>query len=338
VTLIARRGKVVSLEAIGYQDLESKKPMRPDTIFDIRSVTKPVTAIGIMILMEDGKLTLDDPIDKFLPEFTASSKAQGQPNPITIRHLLTHTSGMPFNRAPEIEDVTIKRDRTLEDVVAILSRQVREFEPGTQFRYYSGGFAILGRIIEVVSGKPYDKFIKERIFDPLGMKDSFFFIPAEKRNRVASIYRLQNGKLSRWDELEAYTRTAKYPGPEFGMYSTSSDLAALCQMMLDGGSFRGRRILSRMSVETMTQNHTLDIKSAITQRPAFQGLGWGLSGDPMNDFPLTSAGSFGHNGAFNSIIWIDPKESLIRIFLNHRFGAGNESDIFMAMAGAAITE
>ena len=338
VTLIARRGKVVSLEAVGYQDLESKKPMRVDTIFDIRSVTKPITAIGIMVLMEEGKLTLNEPIEKYLPEFRAPGQTQDSPNRITILHLLTHTSGMPMNRPVEIEDITVKRDRTLAEVVSILSRQRPEFEPGTQFRYYSGGFAILGRIIEVVSGKPFEQFIKERIFNPLGMKDSFFFVPIEKQNRVASMYRLQDGKLNRWKEIETYVRNAKFPGPEFGMYSTVSDLASLCQMMLNGGSFKGKRILSRMSVETMTQNHTLNIKSAVTQRPAYQGLGWGLSGDPMEDFPLTSPGSFGHNGAFGAIVWIDPKKELIRIFLEHRFGFNNESNIFMAMAGAAVTD
>lgn len=337
VTLIARRGEVVSLEAVGHQDLESKKPMRADTIFDIRSVTKPVTAIGVMILMEEGKLALNDPVEKHIPEFSATRKTRGSPNPITIHHLLTHTAGLPSNRPPEIEDITIKRDRTLSEVVGFLSKQEPEFEPGTQFRYSSGGYAVLGRIIEVVSGKPYEQFIKERIFVPLGMKDSFFFIPAEKQSRVASIYRFQDGKLSKWEEIEAYSRNAKYPGPEFGMYSTASDLASLCQMMLDGGTFKGRRILSKMSVELMTENHTLNIKSAITQTPAYQGLGWGLTGDPMNDFPLTSPGSFGHNGAFGAIVWLDPNKRLIRIFLAHRFGFGNESNVFMAMAGSAVT-
>lgn len=292
-----------------------------------------------MILMEEGKLALNDPVEKYLPEFkTTTRAAQDQPHPITIHHLLTHTSGLPFYRLPEIEDITIKRNRTLADVVVFLSKQEPEFEPGTQFRYSSGGFAILGRIIEVVSGKPYEQFIKERIFDSLGMKDSFFFIPADKQNRVASIYRLENGKLIKWEEIETYRKSAKYPGPEFGMYSTASDLASLCQMMLDGGTFKGRRILSRMSVEAMTENHTLNIKSAITQMPAYQGLGWGLSGDPMSDFPLISTGSFGHNGAFGAIIWIDPEKGLIRIFLEQRFGFGNESDIFMAMAASAITD
>jgi CubicO group peptidase (beta-lactamase class C family) len=309
VTLVARHEKVVSLEAAGYQDLESKKPMRTDIIFDIRSMTKPITAIAIMILMEEGRLALNEPIEKYLPEFKATTrKTQGSPNTVTIRHLLTHTSGFPFYRLPESEEIAIKRDRTLADYVTFLSKQEPEFEPGTQHRYSSGGFAILGRIIEVVSGKSYEQFIKERILDPLGMKDSFFFISAEKQSRVASIYRTLNGKLSRWKEIEAYRQNAKYPGPEFGMYSTASDLAALCHMMLAGGTFKGKRILSRMSVEVMTANQTTGIRSAILQREVYQGLGWGLSGDPLNDFPLTSVGSFGHNGAFGTIFWIDPQK------------------------------
>lgn len=339
VTLVARRGRVVSLEAVGYQDLENKKPMRSDTVFDIRSLTKPVTAIGVMILMEEGRLALNDPVEKYLPEFKAATrKTEGAPKPITIHHLLTHTAGLPFYRLPLIADITIKRDRTLTEVVTILSKQEPEYEPGTQHRYSSAGFAILGRIIEVVSGKPFEQFIRERIFEPLEMKDSFFFIPADKQGRLASVYKLENGKLKKWEELETYRQNAKYPGPEFGMYSTASDIAALCQMMLDGGTFKGKRVLSSMSVAAMIENHTLNIKSAITQRPAYQGLGWGLSGDPMEDFPLTSAGSFGHNGAFGTIAWIDPKKSLIRIFLTQLFGFGNESDIFMGMAAAAVAD
>ena len=337
VTLIAHRGEVVSLEAIGYQDLESKKPMRADSIFDIRSVTKPVTAIGIMILMEEGKLALNDPVEKYLPEFKRADKTGPQPSPITIHHLLTHTGALPLYRLPESQEIPVKRNQTLVDYVIFLSKQEPEYEPGTQFRYSSGGFAILGRVIEVVSGQSYEQFIKERIFVPLGMRDSFFVIPREKQDRVASIYRYQDGKLSRWAELEAFSRGAKYPGPEFGMYSTASDLSSLCQMMLNGGTYKGRRILSRLSVEVMTRNHTLNIKSSVTQKPAYQGLGWGLSGDPMNDFPLTSPGSFGHNGAFGAIIWIDPNKKLIRIFLGHKFGPGNESNVFMAIAGAAVS-
>ena len=333
VTLVIKKGQVLSFEAVGYRDLESRKPMTTDTIFDIRSMTKPVTAIGIMILMEEGKLALNDEVEKYLPEFKSSAFKDDRGSfPITIRHLLTHTSGLPLYRIPVSGEIPIKRDQTLVDYVSFLAKQTPEYEPGTQHRYASGGFAILGRIIEVVSGSSYDQFIRERIFVPLGMKDSSFFTPVDKQDRIASIYRKENGKLSKWEELMAYSRKAKYPGPEFGMYSTASDLAALSQMLLNGGVYKGRRILSRISVQQMAANQTPGINSAVTHRPVFQGFSWGLAGDPINDFPLTTPGSFGHNGAFGTIFWIDPEEGLIRIFLEQVFGSGNESDIFMAMA------
>ncbi len=333
VTLVIRRGQIVNFEAIGYQDLENKTPMQTDTIFDIRSVTKPVTAIGILILMEEGKLALNDAVEKYLPEFKNSAfKDDNGPRLIKIRHLLTHTAGLPLYRLPVSQEIPIKRDQTLADYVSFLSKQTPEYEPGTQHRYSSGGFAILGRIIEVVSGLPYDRFMRERVFVPLGMNDSSFFVPVDKQNRLASIYRIQNGKLEKWEELMAFSRNAKYPGPEFGMYSTASDMAAFSQMLLNGGIYKGRRILSRLSVMQMTSNQTAGLPSAVTKRPAFHGFGLGLMGDPSNDFPLTSRGSFGHNGAFGGIFWVDPEEGLIRIYLEHVFGAGNEVNIFMAMA------
>ncbi|HYG82899.1 MAG TPA: serine hydrolase domain-containing protein [Pyrinomonadaceae bacterium] len=334
VMLVARRGRVVGFEAVGFQDLESKQPMRPDTIFDTRSVTKVVTAVGVMLLMEEGRLALGDPVEKYLPEF----KPRGKFGPIRIRHLLTHTAGLPLYRLPESQEIAVKRNRTLADYVTFLSQQEPEYEPGTQHRYSSGGFAVLGRVIEVVSGKSYEQFIRERVFEPLGMKDSFFFVPPDKRARVAAIYRTLDGRLERWEEIEAFNRSAIYTGPEFAMHSTAADLFAFCRMMLDGGSFKGRRILSRMSVEEMTRNQTLYVKSAVTERPVHQGFGWGLSGDPVFDFPLTSTGSFGHNGAFGAIIWIDPEKQLIRIFLEHRLGFNNESNLFMAMAGSAVLD
>jgi CubicO group peptidase (beta-lactamase class C family) len=336
VMLVSRGGQIAKLEAFGYQDVDAKKPMQVDTIFDIRSVTKTITAIGIMILVEDGRLSLGDPIEQHIPEFKRANP--GAFGPIRIRHLLTHTGGLPLYRLPESQDIAVKRNRTLVEYVGFLSKQVPEWEPGSKFRYSSGGFAILGRIIEVASGKTYEQFIKERIFDPLGMKDSFFFVPAGKQNRVAAIYRILDGRLTRWREIEAHNRESKYSAPEFGMYSTVTDLGALAHMILNRGSLNGTRILSGTSVDTMVQNHTLNIENAVTQKPAYQGLGWGLAGDPMADFPLTTPGSFGHNGAFGAILWIDPRTKLVRIFLEHRFGFNNESNIFMAMAGAAVLD
>jgi CubicO group peptidase (beta-lactamase class C family) len=334
VMLVMKKGQILCFEAVGFQDIESRKRMSTNSIFDIRSMTKPITAIGIMILMEEGKLALNDSVEKYLPEFknSAFKDDKGSPHPITIRQLLTHTNGLPLYRLPISQEIPIKRHQTLVEYVNFLSQQTPEFKPGTQHRYASGGFAILGRIIEVVSESTFDQFIRERIFVPLGMKDSSFYFPVDKQDRFASIYRKQDDKLVRWDELMAFSRSAEYPGPEFGMYSTASDLAALSQMLLDGGVYKGRRILSRLSVQQMAANQTPGIISAVTGRPVFQGLSWGLFGDPVFDFPFTTRGSFGHNGAFGGIFWIDPEESLIRIFLEHLFGSGNESHVFMAMA------
>ena len=336
VTLVIKKDRVVSFEAVGYRDVESKTAMTVDTIFDIRSMTKPVTAIGIMILMEEGRLALNDPVEMYLPEFK-NSAFQGErgPRPITIRQLLTHTAGLALYKLPVSDEMPVKRNQTLAEYVSLLAKQTPEYEPGTKHRYSSGGFAILGRIIEVVSGMAFDQFIAQRVFVPLGMKDSSFFYPFAKQGRVASIYRMQNGKLSKWEELMGYSRKAVYPGPEFGMYSTASDLAALSQMMLNGGIYKGRRILSRLSAQLMTMNQTLGINSAVTGREVVQGLSWGLFGDPLNDFPLTTRGSFGHNGAFGTIFWIDPEEGMIRIFLEQVFGSGNEHQLFMALAAVA---
>jgi CubicO group peptidase (beta-lactamase class C family) len=336
VTLVIKKDRVVSFEAVGYRDLETKAPMTPDTIFDIRSMTKPVTAVGIMILMEEGRLALNDPVEMYLPEFKGSAfKDGGGEHPITIRQLLTHTAGLPLYKLPVSGEMPIKRNQTLADYVSFLAKQTPEYEPGTKHRYSSGGFAILGRIIEVVSGVPFDRFITQRVFVPLGMRDSSFFYPFAKQSRMASIYRKQDGKLSKWEELMEYSRKAVYPGPEFGMYSTASDMAAFSQMLLNGGIYKGRRILSRLSVQQMTMNQTLGIPSAVTGRLVVQGLSFGLAGDPLEDFPLTTRGSFGHNGAFGTIFWIDPEEGMIRIFLEQIFGSGNESDLFMALAAVA---
>jgi CubicO group peptidase (beta-lactamase class C family) len=336
VTLVIKKDRVVSFEAVGYRDLETRAPMTPDTIFDIRSMTKPVTAVGIMILMEEGRLALNDPVEMYLPEFKGSAfKDGGGEHPITIRQLLTHTAGLPLYKLPVSGEMPIKRNQTLADYVSFLAKQTPEYEPGTKHRYSSGGFAILGRIIEVVSGVPFDRFITQRVFVPLGMRDSSFFYPFAKQSRMASIYRKQDGKLSKWEELMEYSRKAIYPGPEFGMYSTASDMAAFSQMLLNGGIYKGRRILSRLSVQQMTMNQTLGIPSAVTGRLVVQGLSFGLAGDPLQDFPLTTRGSFGHNGAFGTIFWIDPEEGMIRIFLEQFFGSGNESDLFMALAAVA---
>src|SRR5438132_10006115 len=195
VTLVARHGAVASLEAVGFTDLDRKKPMRSDAIFQIHSMTKPVTATGIMLLMEEGKLSLGDPVEKHLPEFRGMWVIESQDagktrllrrpaRAITIRDLLTHTSGMSLNPPPGIGELHGALHNTLAEAVGFFSQQPLEFEPGSKWQYSNTGMATAGRIIEVLSGMPYEKFVEVRIFRSLGMKDSYIYPPPEKYDRI----------------------------------------------------------------------------------------------------------------------------------------------------------
>lgn len=361
VTLIARHGVVVSLEAAGYQDLETKTPMRTDSIFQIRSMTKPITAVGIMILLEEGRLLLSDPVEKYVPEFRDQlvvDKRQGEKvlktkklsRPITIIDLLTHTSGMPYDPASD------KPGKTLAEHVAILSQEPLEFEPGTKVLYSDAGFDTLGRIIEVASGQPYEKFLEERILRPLGMKDSFIFPPPEKCNRIASAYEPQNGKLKRVEGSEnpdwqsqgpggcpAFLAAEQYPAPSWGLFSTASDMVAFYQMMLNGGSYNRARILSRASVEAMTADYT----GALIEGGGGQGLGWGLLRKRPSSglFALESPGAYGKGGSRGTFGWIDPGKDLVGIFMIQQNSLDESEepgysvrDTFIAMTYAAIAE
>ena len=350
VTLVARHGTVGSVEAVGYQNLETKTPMRTDTIFQIMSMTKPVTAVGIMLLLEEGRLGLNDPVERHLPEFRGQWVIDSRPDEktrvlkkspraITIKDLLTHTSGMMGMPPEGMKEVIFKFDHTLAEAVALYSQQPLEFEPGKKWSYSNPGMATLGRIIEVVSGMPYEKFIEERIFKPMGMKDSFFFPPEEKKARISMLYKLEGGQLKRAGaealagDAAEYRKGAKYPCPECGMYSTAADLAALYQTMLDGGVHQGKRLLSKASVEAMTAVHTGEL------RPSY-GLGWAVSQGPGSLLLLASPGSFGHGGAFGTYGWMDPKKDLLGVFLIQRTtgGTSEETNAFQALANAAAVD
>jgi CubicO group peptidase (beta-lactamase class C family) len=206
VTLVARHGSVASLEAVGFQDLETAKPMRTDTIFQIMSMTKPITAVALMMLAEEGKLSLGDPVEKYLPEFKGmwlvdsrdGNKAMTLKRPsraVTVRDLLTHTSGVAGSPPEGFRPFPVLITTSLEKLVAVSAQQPLNFEPGTRFEYCNMGIEALGRIIEVLSGMPYDRFFETRLFEPLGMNDTFFFPPREKYSRIASVYVLEDGKL-----------------------------------------------------------------------------------------------------------------------------------------------
>ncbi len=343
VTLVVRHGIVVCLEAVGYQDLETKTPMPTDAIFQIRSMTKPVTAVAIMILVEEGRLLLRDPVEKHLPEFRGQMVIDSRDEdrvlslkppsrPATIRDLLTHTSGMGDEARWAPGERPMK---TLADVVAASAQKPLEFEPGTQWSYSNAGITPLGRIIEVVSEQPYERFVDDRIFQPLGMKDSFFFPPPEKRHRRTSRYFLQDGTL-RKSNGDLYPEGARYASPSFGMNSTAPDMAAFCQMMLNGGSYNGVRILSRSSVDMMTAVHTGDLQPGYLAGMGW-GLGWRVVREPLGILSLASVGAFAM-GSGRGYGWVDPAKDLVGVLLFQGAGASEVPDTFMAMAAAAIID
>jgi CubicO group peptidase (beta-lactamase class C family) len=353
VNLIMRRGTIVYHEAVGYQDLESKKPMRKDSIFQIMSMTKPFTGVGIMMLAEEGRLSINDPVEKYLPEFkdqqVGEKNAQGQvealrkvARPITIRDLMSHTSGMSGPHG-ELKDLYSRMDVPLGEAVKQYAKQPLEFDPGTKWFYSNPGIATLGRIIEVVSDQKFENFIADRLLKPLGMKDSFFFPPADKTDRIVQNYVRKEGKLVPagknyyGGEAMNYRKGAVYSAPEYGMYSTAADLAQFYQMMLNGGALNGRRYLSPYSVEVMTMPHTGDLKAGHLPGTAF-GLTWEVMRDPIGTVLLLSPGTFGHGGAFGTHGWIDRKKELVGV---HMIQGGNTSDIknvFFQMANSAVVE
>jgi CubicO group peptidase (beta-lactamase class C family) len=343
VTLVQRHGAIAQLEAVGYQDMEKKTPMKTDTIFEVMSMTKPITAVAIMMLMEEGKLALTDPVQKHLPEFrgqmmiaergkdTVTMKKPSRP--ITIRDLLTHTSGLAEMPPEGMEGVTFyyKMNRTLAEAVTMYSQMPLQFEPGTQWSYSNPGIATLGRIIEVVGDQPYERFLEERIFKPLGMKDSFFFPTPERYSRIASVYQADKGKLVNLGD-GIYRKGAKYPMPEGGLFSTATDLAEFYQMMLNKGTGHGKRLISPASVEVMTSVHTPGLSQT-------WGLGWNVASKASDMLPLVSPGTFSHGGAFGTYGFVDPKKDLVGVFLIQRMGGGAEPALnsFLTMAESAIT-
>jgi CubicO group peptidase (beta-lactamase class C family) len=346
VTLVLHNGTIVHHEAVGWQDIERKRPMRSDTIFQIMSMTKPITGVAIMMLAEEGRLTLSDPVEKHLPEFRGLAMKDGSrpKRHITIRDLMSHTSGMASMPPEHMKDFYSTLDRPLADTVKEFARQPLDFDPGTKWQYSNPGLATLGRIVEVAADQPYELFLEQRLFRPLGMKDTFVFPPADKLDRIAMVYVYRDGKLQRGgretlggDPWE-YRKGAKYTGPEFSLFSNAPDLAHFYQMMANGGTYQGRRYLSRASVDMMTKVHTGDLQAGHNPGTAF-GLTWEVVKDQTGSLTLLSPGTFKHGGAFGTHGWIDPEKKIVGVFLIQRTNDDKRPrDVFMQMVGSAVTD
>jgi CubicO group peptidase (beta-lactamase class C family) len=348
VTLVIRHGKVAWFKAQGMMDREANKAMRPDAMFRICSMSKPITSVAVMMLYEEGYFLLDDPISKYLPEFknpkVLVKPALGEPysipatKEITIRDLLRHTSGLTYHWNADLGSMyqnanvahgLLQYDGTIEDNVKRLASLPLLFNPGDRWEY-SLGVDVLGRLVEVVSGKSFDEFLRTRIFEPVGMKDTDFYPPDNRLDRLATAYTYYPEKgLNRFPDAPivegAMVYSADYPyrGPKklfaggAGLVSTAADYARFSQMMLDGGKAGNTRLLSRKSVELMTE----DQLGKIGPDQGF-GLGFGVDGLKAPLKELGSAGQYSWGGFFFTAFSIDPKEQMIVIFMAQLHPAG----------------
>ena len=316
VTLVAKDGKTVHLEAVGQRDVKSKTAMTDDTIFAIASMTKPITATALMILVDEGKVKLDDPVAKYIPEFkTAKLKGGGAPQrELTLFDCLTHTSGLVGDQ--QCHD-------SLEATGKKLAERPLGFHPGERWQY-SPGLNVIGRVIEVASGKRYDVFLKERLFDPLGMKESTFTPNAQQQKRVVTLYRpgKQKGKLQKATHWINDISPDRVANPSGGLFSTASDMARFYQMVLDGGKWDGKQIVSKESVEKMTTRQTGELKTGFTPGNCW-GLGWCVVREPQGVTASLSPGTFGHGGAFGTQGWVDPERKMVFVLMIQRTGFGN---------------
>jgi len=347
VTIVVRHGNVAFLDAVGYQDREVRIPMSKDTIFRIASMTKSFTVAGVMILVDEGRLSLLDPVEQFLPEFkgmkvnpcSASPASTGcetvdAGRPITVLDLMTHTSGLPGQGAQGAEPF-----KSLAERVSVGAHIPLLAQPGTKWIYSQIGYAALGRLIEVISGKPYEEFLAERLFQPLGMKDTYFFLPAEKQSRLAAMYSLDaSGKLIR--ESWPPASSVKVPSPEGGAMTTASDMARFYQMLLNKGTLNGKRILSAAAVAAMTTNQTGDMKDVEFSPGLGMGLSFGVVKDVSGTFRYQSIGTYAKGGAYRTFGWGDPAKDMSAIILFQRTNGGGdmapEITEFSILANAAI--
>lgn len=325
VTLVATPDKVLHTEASGFANLAARTPMRPDTLFWVASMTKPITATAVLMLQEEGKLSVDDPVSKYLPELGGLKTAEGKPVTLTLRHLLTHTSGMA-----EATREQYRTAHSLAEVIPFYAGKPVEFEPGTKWQYCQSGLNSLGRIVEVVSGESFPTFLQKRLFKPLHMKDTTFYPSARQLRRLAMTYQHTANGLEE-DPLQLGGRPladrGRYPAANGGLFSTAADYARFCRMILNQGTLDGKRYLTPQSVRLMTCLQTGEFKTGFTEGNGW-GLGWCVVRQPQGITAMLSAGTFGHGGALGTQAWIDPVRQVIYILMYQRSNFPINSDAF----------
>ena len=361
VTLVARRGKIAHFEAHGLMDIEGSRPMALDTIFPIASMTKPVTGVAVMMLVEEGLVRLTDPVSKFIPAladpqmavWTGDRPPRGADAPepytipaateITIRHLMTHTSGLGSGGAGTRGTQRVApRDTsgTVGDWARLLGDAPLDFHPGTHWAYSGlAGIDMLGRVVEVASGLSFDEFLHQRIFEPLGMHDTAFFPAKANADRVVTLYRRSENGLRRVD-VPGWVDTRTFFSGGGGLWSTAEDYLQFAQMLLNKGELNGTRLLGSRTVELMASNHVDDLYAEAGTTGGRPGLGFGLTVRTVDDAVLAqdaqSTGSFGWSGAFGTTFWVDPKENLTAILMVQTPGGPLRGDFANAVMQAIV--
>ncbi len=331
VVLVAAPGRVLSLEAVGYADVAAKVAMKTDALFWIASMSKPITATALMMLVDEGKVRLDDRVEQYLPEFQGQMLVterrrdglvlQKPPHPITIREVLSHTSGL-VGRSPlehQLDMLPLKIGTITYGLSPL------QFAPGTRYEYCNSGINTAGRIVEVVAGVPFEEFLQKRLFDPLGMKDTTFWPDEGQLGRLAKSYRPGPDKKG-LEEIPVTQltypltdRTKRHPYPAGGLFSTAADLARFCQMIANGGSLDGKRYVSESAVREMTSTQTAKLLNKGKGENGY-GLGWLTSRYSRGSDGPVIPGACGHGGAYATNMSIDPERRLITVYLVQHAG------------------
>ena len=373
VTLVARHGKIAHLDAHGLMDVESKKAMPKDGVFRLASMSKPITAVAVMMMVEEGKVRLNDPVSRFIPEFKSMKVAVPKPNSrgggaapagpggpggrggpppevdlvsatreITIRDLLTHGSGLlsgGLGNATAGEAALRRPNDTLATYVPKLGSVALDFQPGTLWRYSGlAGFDVLSRVVEIASGKPFDQFLRERLFDPLGMKDTGFALTPAIQPRLVTLYRRGQNGLERLPDQNGLSSATYFSGAG-GLVSTAEDYAQFGTMLVNGGELNGKRYLSPRTIELMTSNHTGDMAGGqMGMSP--KGIGFGLGvqvvDDPVAADRRVSKGAWGWAGAYGTNVHIEPAADMVQIILMQTSTPALQRDFENAVAQAIV--
>lgn len=348
VVMISRKGKIAHTAAVGYRDYETKDPIRENTIFRIASQTKAIVSVGIIMLMEEGKLLLNEPVGNYIPEFNTTTvavkdgdsyKVVPAKRKITIRDLLTHTAGIGYGwglaqdqwkKAGITGWYFAHRKAPILETVKAIARLPQEAQPGEKY-VYGYNTDILGALIEVVAQQPLNVFLQQRVLDPLGMQDTFFYLPPKLSDRLATVYSPTENGLSAapvGTGMQAQGEYVKGPRTSFsggaGYLSTALDYSKFLQMMLNKGVYNGQRLLSRKSVELMLENH-IGTKFPWGKGQGF-GLGFSIHLAPGESGIMGSVGDFGWGGAYHSVYWADPTEELAVVYFTQLIPANDLDD------------